>query len=146
MESGSVSLSKVLNALLDVAFQVTSADLGSIMYANEDSSELSIRASRGLSAEIINNTRVKFGEGIAGIAAKEKRSFLISDKMDDNRLRPYLTRPNIRTSMVLPISVNNRIRGVMNLGTLKKSTVNFNQETLEVAHKLVDLATLALQG
>ena len=146
MESESVSLSKVLNALLDVAFQVTSADLGSIMYTNDDSSELSIRASRGLSPEIINNTRVKFGEGISGIAALERKSFLLNDKTDDNRLRPYLSRPNIRTSMVLPISVNNRIKGVMNLGTLRKSSVNFNQETLKVAHKLVELAALALQG
>jgi Nif-specific regulatory protein len=144
MESESPKLSRLLNTLLDVAFQVSGADIGSVMFFDKINDELTIRASRGIPEEVVRNTRVRLGDGISGIAAKERTSFLIDDEVRDNRIRPYLRRPYIGSSMVLPINVERKVMGVMNLGTLKTSTVKFSTDTLQLMSKLIDLATVAI--
>lgn len=144
MAPDSPRLTRLLNALLEVAFQVTGADIGSIMFFDKGDDVLTIRASRGIPDEIVKRTRVKLGDGISGIAAKQKTAFLIDDKVKDNRIRPYLNRPYINSSMVLPIEVEDKVRGVVNLAALKTSSVRFNVSNLKLMNKLVDLATLAL--
>lgn len=144
MGSASLKLSRLLNTLLEVAFQVTGADIGSVMFFDKDKDELTIKASRGIPDEVVKNTRIRLGEGIAGMAAKERRSFLIDDEVKDNRIRPYLRRPYLGSSMVLPISVEDRTMGVVNLGALKTSSVRFNNENLQLMNKLIDLASVAM--
>jgi len=144
MAPDSSKLSRLLNVLLDVAFQITGADIGSIMFFDRLKGELTIRASRGLPEEVINNTRVRLGDGIAGIAAKERVSFLIDDSSRDNRIKPYLKRPYISSSMVVPIDTEDGIMGVINLGALKTSSVRFNNTNLQLMNKLIDLTTVAL--
>jgi ligand-binding sensor protein len=139
-----LKLGRLFNALLDVAFQVTQADIGSIMFVEKDSEELTIRASRGIPEEIVSNTRVRLGNGIAGTVAKEGTSFLIDDSQKDNRIKPYLRRPYISSSMVTPIKVDDDVLGVMNLGALQTSAVRFNRDNLQTVNKLIELATVAL--
>lgn len=140
----SPKLNRLLNALLEVAFQVTGADIGSIMFFEKGHNEMTIRASKGIPEEVVRNTRVKLGNGISGIAAAERTSFLIDDEVRDNRIKPYLNRPYINSSMVLPINVKDRVMGVVNLGTLRTSSVKFNSNNLKLMNKLIDLTTVAL--
>lgn len=142
----SPKLTKFLQELLDVAFQVTGATIGSVMFVTKDSQELSIRAAKGLSEEIVANTRVKIGIGISGKVAQEGTPYLLDETLNDNRIKPYLTRPSINSSMVLPIKVNNRVMGVLNLGTLRPSPVRFNLGNIKLISRLIDLSTLALQA
>lgn len=138
-------LSRLLNVLLDVAFQISGADIGSIMFIEKGKNELTIKVSKGLPEEIVKNTRVKFGDGIAGMAAKEGRPFLINDQTDDNRIRPYLNRPNLNSAMVLPLRVKNQVLGVMNLAASKSSTTaRFNPDNLNLMNKLADLVSVAI--
>lgn len=146
-ESGHLTkLSRIFNILLDVAFEISQADIGSIMAVNEGGRDLTIHFSRGIPEEIINNTRVKFGEGISGIAAKEDRSFLINDKIADNRIKPYLRRPYIGSSMVLPIKTEDRVVGVMNLGALKGSETKFSEENIQAITKLMHLVNASISN
>lgn len=142
--SYSIKLNNVFNILLDVAFEISQADVGSVMGINEEEQDLTIRSSRGIPEEIINNTRVKLGEGISGIAAKEGRSFLINDKVGDNRIKPYLSRPYIGSSMVLPIKTEDKVVGVMNLAALKSSETRFSQENIQAITKLMHLVSASI--
>ena len=144
MVSGSARLSHLLEALLDVAFEITKADVGSIMLYDKVNKELRIQASRGIADDIVRNTRVKLGAGISGIAAKERESFLLDDENKDNRIAPYLNRPSLRSSMVIPFKTEEKIVGVMNLGALNTSSVRFNKDSISLMRKLADLATVAL--
>lgn len=137
-------LGKILDVLLDVAFQLSGADIGSIMFCDKDKDELTIKVSKGLSEEVIRNTRVRLGSGISGIAAKEGRSILINDDTQDNRIKPYLNRPNLSSSMVLPLRARKEILGVMNLGVFRGSQARFNAENLTAMNRLVDLASIAM--
>jgi len=140
-----VTVGKLMDALLDVAFQVTGADVGSIMLLNADKDELGIRASRGLSEDVVRNSRVRLGDGISGRAAAAGEPLLVDDNTRDNRIKQHLNRPQISSAMVVPIKVQNKVWGVMNLGALRSSDISFKQENVQLVNRLVDLATVALQ-
>lgn len=138
-------ISRIMHDLLEVAFEVSQADLGSIMLVDKyNKNELTISASKGIPEEIASKVRVKLGEGISGKALKDNTSFLIDDNNMDNRIRPYLKRPYIKTSMVLPIKVKDHPVGVINLGALKSSKIIFNADSIQLMNKLVGLATTTI--
>jgi len=97
-------------------------------------------------ADIVNNTKVKLGEQVSGIAVKENRSFLLDDKVSDNRIKRYLKRPQISSSMVIPLKIENRVVGVMNIGALNTSIVRFFPNNLKLMSRLLDLAALAIHS
>jgi len=137
-------LNRLLKVFLDVAFQVTGADAGSIMLLDKAKEELSIFASKGLKEAIIKNARIKFGEGISGTVAKERTSVLINDQINNNRIKSYLNRPNLKSSMVLPLKFKEDTLGVVNLSTNQNSAVTFSSDDLKIMDKLVDLVVVAL--
>lgn len=137
-------LGRILNVLLDVAFEVSQADIGSVMAFDESNKILTIRASRGIPDEIARSTKVKLGEGISGLAARDGESFLIDDNFKDNRIKPYLTRSYLSSSMILPIKAEDKVVGVISLGAMKTSTVRFNQDSMQVMNRLVDLVGVAI--
>ena len=139
-----VKLNRLLKVFLDVAFQVTGADAGSIMLLDKAKEELSIFTSRGIDDDIIKNARIKFGEGISGTVAKEKTSLLINDRFDNNRIKNYLTRPSLKSSMVLPLKLKENTLGVVNLSTSRNSAITFSTNDLKIMDQLVDLVALAL--
>lgn len=144
MAADSSKLTGLLDALLDVAFEISGADIGSIMFFDKANDELTIRACRGIPDEIARKVRTKLGSGISGLAAKEGESFLIDENMKDTRIKPYLKRPYISSSMVVPLKIKEQVLGVMNLGTLNTSPVRFNQNNIGLMRKLTSLAAVAL--
>ncbi|RKY32632.1 MAG: hypothetical protein DRP74_01995 [Candidatus Omnitrophota bacterium] len=140
----SVRMNKLLNALMDVAFQVTGADLGSIMLIDADKNELGISVARGLAKEVVDKAKVQMGDGISGKAAQAGEAFIVDDNVQDNRIKQHLNRPQISSAMVVPIRVKDRVWGVMNLGALRSSSVSFTDENMKLINRLVELATAAL--
>jgi len=103
LEYSNLKLKKLFEILLDVAFEISGADIGSIMFFDKSSDAFTIRVSRGIPDEIATNTRVKVGDGISGTVAKEGEPILVDNTTRDNRIKRYLTRPYISSSMVLPL-------------------------------------------
>lgn len=146
MSLGSPKLTNFLNALLEVAFEISGADIGSVMWFDKINNELTIQASRGIPKDIVKNTRVKLGNKVSGIAVKESESFLIDEHTQDNRITPYLERPNLRSSMVIPFKIEDQVVGVINIATLSTSSVSFNRNNLNLMKRLLDLVSLALHA
>jgi len=92
----------------------------------------------------VRTVRVEKGQGIAGMAILEKRPILIDESQSDNRISKYLQRQYLKSSMVMPILVDDDVCGVVNVGALEPSGVFFNPEHLGRVNKLVNLATDAL--
>lgn len=140
----SIKLAKLLNAFLEVAFQVTGADVGSIMFFDPSNEKLIIRASKGIPEEIVKTTRVGLDEGISSLAVTKRMPFLINSDTIDNRIRPYLKKPHLSSSMVLPIGIGEKVIGVVNLGTLRNSSIKFDADNVQLMNKLIELAVVAL--
>jgi ligand-binding sensor protein len=131
----------ILHIMLDVAMQASGADMGSIMFMDRDKHELTIRAAKNLSDDVIKNARVIPGVGIAGTVLQDKKPMLIDENKPDNRVSKYLNRPYLKSSMVLPILADDKAYGVMNLGALEVSSVRFSEENIVNMSDLVNLTT-----
>lgn len=110
-----IHLDELLVTILDVAINLVQAESGSIMILDEVNGEMSIKVSRGLNQLIADKVRVKMGEGIAGIAAQENSLFVISGTQGDNRIQHLLKRPEIKQSVVIPLTIQDKVLGVLSL-------------------------------
>ncbi|MCK5581125.1 MAG: GAF domain-containing protein [Candidatus Omnitrophica bacterium] len=136
-----IHLDELLVTILDVALNLSQAECGSIMFLDEVRGELEIKVSRGMDEERAQNTRLRIGEGIAGIAAQENRSFVICGEEGDDHIKHLLKRPDIHQAMVVPLSSKNRVFGVLNLHTLKEDgQIEANANNLRHLSKLISAA------
>ena len=137
---------KLLEALLEVSFSFTGAERGSIMLFDESQKELYIKVAKGLKKEIIAKARSKIGEGIAGIIAQENKSIFIGERIKDTRINSQLNNPEIKYSIGIPIKVNEKTLGVLNLGTSKDNSDKFTSESVETVDRLRQLVETVLGG
>ncbi len=104
-----------LEAVMDLMVKVLYADEGSIMLINEEK-QLYIAASRGIPEEIAQNTCLRIGERVAGIAAQNRREYLIVDGLENYpEFQGIQSNPRIRSSMVCPLVARGEVLGVLNL-------------------------------
>ncbi|MCB9772354.1 MAG: GAF domain-containing protein [Candidatus Omnitrophica bacterium] len=111
---------ELLVQILDSAIKMAGAKSGSLMILDEESQEFVLRVSRGLeNKKNIMMTRLKVGEGIAGIAALNKAPLFISgtEAQGDRKLQGLLKRPDIKSSIVVPLIVKDKVVGVLSLCT-----------------------------
>jgi putative methionine-R-sulfoxide reductase with GAF domain len=134
----------LLKALLDVSLNTANGSAGSIMILNSATNELSIKFSKGMNDDIVKKARVKMGEGIAGVVAENRKSILIDDTMQDSKIKNRLKRPAIKSSIVCPLEIKNRLFGVMNLNNTD-SDKKFSPDTLDMINNLTRLTKAALE-
>lgn len=109
---------QMLVSILDNAIRMANAQGGSIMLLEKESQEFVIRVSRGLeNKKNILQTRIKIGQGIAGLAAKGKIPLFIKGTQSDEALRPLLKRPDIKHAIVIPLVAQEKVIGILNLYT-----------------------------
>jgi signal transduction histidine kinase len=80
-------LDALLERVLDSALEITQAKRGSLLLVDDMTKELRIKAARGLSQEIIDNTRMTIKEGICGMIAKEGEPLLVTNIEEDSRFK-----------------------------------------------------------
>ncbi len=143
----SIQKDELLITILDEAIHVSKSEGGSIMMVDEAKKELVIRVSRGLqNKKNVLQARVKIGEGISGTAALENNPIFINGTSgeDHPRLRHLLKRPEIKRSIVIPLAVNGKVVGVLNLYT--KSEEGGEQNTLPEINQLSSFIATALHS
>ena len=133
-----VRVDELLVALLDVALKMTNTECGSIMVMDDKQGVLTVKVSKGIETKNIEKIKVKLGEGIAGLAAKENEVFVINDQSSDNRITHLLKRPEIKYSLVMPLMGKNRVFGVLNLHTKsEESKIQDNLDNLQYLSRLI---------
>jgi len=109
----------LLATLLDLALKMTNAEHGSIIVKDAGEDHFTIKVSRGLNSTVAQNTKIKLGEGVSGIAAQYNTSFVIHGTQGDNRIKHLLKRPDIKEALVMPLTNKKQVFGVLNLHTKK---------------------------
>ncbi len=142
----SIYFDELLVTLLDVALSMTKTECGSIMIIDNEKGDLIIKVSRGIDNNRARNTRLKVGEGIAGLAVKDNAPFVISGTQGDNRIKHLLKRPDIKHALVMPLVSQNNVFGVLNLHTKKAENVLSETESLEIVSHLSKLASAAMHS
>lgn len=139
----SVYFDELLNALLEASLHTTKSHVGSIMLMDQRKDELAVKFSRGLKDEMVKKVRVKMGEGISGIVAKNKKPLLIDDSIKDIKIKNRLKRPHIKSSIVYPLELRDRVFGVLNVNNTD-SKKTFDSDTLDLIGQLTRLTNIAL--
>ncbi|MDD5496684.1 MAG: GAF domain-containing protein, partial [Candidatus Omnitrophica bacterium] len=136
---------KILGTLLNLCTMALDADSGSIMTVDKKTNTLHIKVASRLDEKVVSNTRIKLGEGIAGMAAATAESIILPKDKDKAGLFGKMKRRDINSSMIVPFSkgYQNEVYGVINLNVLRKN-IDFSDKDIALVKELVGLASIAL--
>jgi signal transduction histidine kinase/CheY-like chemotaxis protein len=109
-------LEHLLEELLGRIQKVVRSDTAAILLVEGD--VLRARAAKGLEEEVKKGVRIPIGRGFAGRVASEKRPVYISDVDHSDVLNPILREKGIRSLLGVPILFEDRVIGVLHVGTL----------------------------
>jgi ligand-binding sensor protein/putative methionine-R-sulfoxide reductase with GAF domain len=129
----------LLKTFLELAMKICAAERGSVMVFEKQSQQLSIKEATGLSQDIISNTKIKPGQGLAGMTIERKKSLFVNDSISDRNLRLKMHKPKIKSAFVIPVFQKDRILGVISVGTAKTPN-RFSDKLMELLNELVGMA------
>ncbi len=137
-------LDALLQAALDQVVAVTHADTGSILLLEEDGDHLCIAAAVGIPAEIVGNTHIPLGEGIAGWVAECREPLVLVDD-DDPRFAGELLREEIGSAVCAPVISRDEVIGVLNVSR-KGGSEQFTDENLHVVTSFAGQLGIAIEN
>ena len=144
--SSSLELDEVLNSIVEEVMKNMELEICSVLLLDEPSQTMSIKCARGISEDIIKNTKIKVGERISGWVAKHNQSVLITDIEQDARFskrsqEKYYTRSLISA----PLKFKDRAIGVININN-KMSKQPFSKDDLRVIESIAQEASVAIEN
>src|SRR5204863_1555353 len=113
---GQLSLDDLLHELLGHVCDLIGTDAAAILLLDEERQVLEVRAERGLYGDVESRFTVPVGAGFAGRIVSERRSIVIDDADSGDVLSPIL-RQKVKSLLGVPLLAENRIIGVMHVGT-----------------------------
>lgn len=138
-------LPRLLDLIVSTAIEVTDADRGSVMLLEESEGVLTISAAKGIDEDVVQSTRVRLGEGIAGRVALTGKPLLLRRDEDEPTLRPLRQREaHISSAISVPLRIENRIVGTLNVNESHRRK-EFAQENVRALRLFADQAALALE-
>ena len=141
-----VSKKELSDLIVETACKLLHSEMGSLMLINQNN-ELYIISAKGLSKEIIENTKMKIGEGIAGRVVAAGKYFFVEDIETDVRfLRPNLEEKYETKSFIsVPLRVKNKVIGVLNINSSKNSKI-FTQRDVELITLFADNSAITIEN
>ncbi|HAM38526.1 MAG TPA: HD-GYP domain-containing protein [Elusimicrobia bacterium] len=137
------TLSKMI---VDYSCKILKTNVSSLMLIDETSNELIIAAAKGLSNEIMDRTRLKIGEGIAGLVARNGKHVFVEDIEKDPR---FFKAENLRypakSFISVPLKVRNKVIGVLNVNKEKEGE-KFTERDLRLLQLLAGQAAITVEN
>jgi len=138
-------LHEMLELIVRMIAELLSAKRVSLMLLDKNRSELFIKMSYGIEEWVVENTRVKVGEGIAGKVAERGEPLLISN-IEENEVYSAPNSPQYETMSLLsvPLRVHDVIVGVINVNN-KTSGRPFDRDDLSLLISFSERISRALE-
>ncbi len=138
-------LRTILGSAVEMVAEVMEARNVSLMFFNEDGTELMIRAAHGLDPDMVARARVKTGASIAGWVAQTCENLLVNDIENDRRFRK-LNHPQYETKSLLcvPLRISGEVVGVVNVSS-KSTGVPFDPDDLSLLVAISKRVGMALE-
>ena len=144
------SIEKLLDFIVELVSKELDAERVSLMLVNEQGTELSIAASRGLEQNIVRQTRVPLGSGVAGRVAKEGKQLYSNGDPADPAVEagghPGAHGPfaSIPISVSVPIRTPTNVLGVLNV-TGRREGRPFDEDDSSYLSALAGQLAVALE-
>ncbi len=134
----------LVRRIIEVTAAHLAADSVSLMM-RDDAGALRIAHAVGLAPEVVRQTRIAPGEGIAGWVAQEGKPLLIRDAAGFARARPDRIRYYTNSLLCVPLKVKGKTVGVLSV-TNRAGGAPFEEKDLNLLIILGNHAALALEN
>lgn len=143
-----VELDRLLEMITAKAAAIMDAEACSLMLLDEEGNYLEIRASFGLSDDIVRGARIAYGQGVAGRVAQTGEPMLLLDLKTDPRFAEgaVTARKDISASICVPLKDSNgRVQGVLSIRRHRPSPP-FTESDLKLFCVFASQAALAIRN
>src|SRR4051794_21486668 len=113
-----LAIEELLAELLNRISEILNTDTAAFLLLEPDGKELRARAAKGIEEEVEQGVRLPIGPGFAGRIAAERRPIFIPDVEHGDILNPILCQKGIRSLLGVPLIVEDRVVGVLHVGSL----------------------------
>ncbi len=139
-------LEDILKLIVTLTANVMNAKICSLWLLDESEQALKIRATQAMSAEYLKERKLKVGEGIVGLVAKEKKPIMIPNVLKDSRYKEKtLAKKEKLTSMLsVPMVVKNKIIGVINC--YSTTLYKFSESDIDLLTTVANQAAVAIEN
>lgn len=111
--NSSLDLDTILRRVAALIRKVIEYEIFAILLVNEKTQELRVRFAIGHTADTVEKTRVKVGEGVTGQAVLRREPVLVNDV---TRTASYIAAlPNVRSELAIPLIIKNKVIGVIDI-------------------------------
>jgi Nif-specific regulatory protein len=128
----SIHLDTLLKRIVRSVSGLLSCEAGSVLLIDPCTNELTFRVVLGTEGTVLQNVRLKMGEGVAGWVAQHRRPVVINDVAADVRFSPKVDRiTGFKTKSILavPLLDRDRVLGVLEVLNTSKGR-RFEEEDL----------------
>jgi serine phosphatase RsbU (regulator of sigma subunit)/anti-sigma regulatory factor (Ser/Thr protein kinase) len=139
----SLSEEKLLHELLLRIADILDTDTAAILLLDASGTYLEARAAKGIEEEVERGVRIPVGKGFAGRIAAQRRAVVIDDVDHADILNPILREKGIRSLLGVPLAVEDRVLGVLHVGSLVRRS--FTDEERDLLQLAADRAAIAIE-
>lgn len=111
----SLDLNTVLNKVAGAAVEQCEADEASVMLVSNGGDHLYVAAVAGTKKQSVLGERVRLGQGVAGWVAQNREPLVLGGADDAAWFSRLRMRPEIRSSISVPMQVGGKVIGVLNV-------------------------------
>ena len=138
-----IELPQLLPMITERTARLMDAQACSLMLVDEEAGVLRVRASHGLPDDALEQDQ-QIGEGLAGRVALTELPLLITGSSQDPRLEGVALRPEISSSMLVPMkNLDGKVLGVMSIRR-RTPAPDFTEDDLKLFSVFTTQAALAL--
>jgi two-component sensor histidine kinase len=140
-----LDLDTTLQLITRKTAEVTRMDSCSIYLLDPGGEHLVLRATTGLAPESIGRARLRFGEGLTGVAAARGQPIHSSDAASDPRFVyvPGTREDAFRSLLAVPLRVAGKVLGALNVQTT--AVHEYGEDDVQLLEVIADLAAGALE-
>ena len=143
---GIVEVDQLAKLIVTSGTRLLRTGIGSLMLVNKETNMLEIVAAKGLPEEVVNNTHIPLGQGIAGKVVEEGEPILCENIETDKRFfRQSNEKYTSKSFISVPLKVQNRVIGVLNVNN-KELRQKFDQKDLKLLTILADQSAMTVEN
>ena len=145
MIRATADLNWVLDLILEKGLELMDVFTGSIMlFDDKITGDLRMAVQRGVPKKYLG-ARQALGEGIVGMAARDRRCYLVNDVKEGVWKEKYRSViPNTRSELAVPLMQGEKLIGVINAESPKRNA--FNEDHQKLLGSLAAHAVIAIQN
>ncbi len=136
----------ILRLIVTMTAQVMHSNLCSLMLFDEKKKILELKATQSVSEAYAKKPPLRLGEGVAGIAALEKKAIIVKDVQEDPRYvnKDIAIREGLRSLVSIPLVVRGKVIGVLNLYTPEPR--DFTSEEIQLLTAIASQAAIVIEN